>query len=254
MNYTQSIGNIVELKCITKFIELGYECSIPYGNGAKYDFIADINGELLRFQCKSSFNPKKKDGSIDTEAIQFYTVSQTTNTQKTVRHTYSKEQIDYFATCFNDKVYIIPVEECSTSKTLRFSPPKNNQQYNNAEDYEIFHFFSKNEELEKTEEEFKNRQTTDNEIKKYYCSQCGKEITMYSDSGLCNSCYRMTTRIVERPSREELKEMIRTMPFTTIGKNFNVSDNAVRKWCKAENLPSKSGEIKKYSDKEWEKI
>mgnify|MGYP003400600460 CR=1 FL=1 len=31
------------------FIELGYDCSIPYGNSAKYDFIADINGELLKF-------------------------------------------------------------------------------------------------------------------------------------------------------------------------------------------------------------
>lgn len=31
MNYTQSIGNVVELKCIAKFIEMGYEVSIPYG-------------------------------------------------------------------------------------------------------------------------------------------------------------------------------------------------------------------------------
>ena len=46
MNYTQSIGNVVELKCIAKFIEMGYEVSIPYGNGAKYDFVADVNGEF----------------------------------------------------------------------------------------------------------------------------------------------------------------------------------------------------------------
>lgn len=58
MNYTQSIGNIVELQCISKFIELGYEVSIPYGNGAKYDFIADVNGKFLRIQCKSCSNPK----------------------------------------------------------------------------------------------------------------------------------------------------------------------------------------------------
>ena len=44
MEYTQSKGNLVELQCISKFIELGYECSIPYGNSAKYDFIADVNG------------------------------------------------------------------------------------------------------------------------------------------------------------------------------------------------------------------
>ena len=58
MNYTQSIGNIVELQCISKFIELGYEVSIPYGNGAKYDFVADVNGKFLRIQCKSCSNPK----------------------------------------------------------------------------------------------------------------------------------------------------------------------------------------------------
>lgn len=37
MNYTQSIGNVVELKCIAKFIEMGYEVSIPYGNALKLE-------------------------------------------------------------------------------------------------------------------------------------------------------------------------------------------------------------------------
>jgi len=35
---------------------------------------------------------------------------------------------------------------------------------------------------------------------------------------------------------------------------FKVSDNAVRKWCKKYNLPSKRKDIQKYSDIEWEKI
>lgn len=48
--------------------------------------------------------------------------------------------------------------------------------------------------------------------------------------------------------------MIRTMPFTKIGEIFYVSDNAIRKWCKAENLPSKKTEINKFSDEEWSKI
>lgn len=255
MNFTQSIGNIVELKCITKFIELGYEVSIPYGNGAKYDFIADINGELLRFQCKSASYPRK-NGVEDFEAIQIATICQTTNTQKTVRHKYTKEQIDYFATCFNDKVYIIPVEECSTSKTLRFSPPKNNQQnYNKAEDYEISVFFTESKELIDTKREFEEKcQKEIKEEQKYYCSNCGTPISAYSDSGLCPTCCSITTRKVKRPSREELKEMIRTMPFTTIGKNFNVTDNAIRKWCRAEDLPSRVGDIKKYTDEEWKKV
>lgn len=55
-------------------------------------------------------------------------------------------------------------------------------------------------------------------------------------------------------TREELKNLIRTTPFTRIGEQYNVSDNAVRKWCDKYNLPRKVSEIKQYSDEEWEKI
>ena len=48
--------------------------------------------------------------------------------------------------------------------------------------------------------------------------------------------------------------MIRNMPFTKIGERYIVSDNAIRKWCKAENLPTTKKEINKFSDEEWSKI
>jgi hypothetical protein len=35
---------------------------------------------------------------------------------------------------------------------------------------------------------------------------------------------------------------------------FGVTDNTIRKWCDAENLPRKATDIKQYSDTEWEKI
>ena len=79
-----------------------------------------------------------------------------------------------------------------------------------------------------------------------YCKECGKEITQYSTTGMCADCQHKSSRIVDRPSREELKEMIRTIPFTTIAKQYGVSDNAIRKWCKYYNLPYKVSEIKKY--------
>ena len=56
MNYTQSIGNIVELQCISKFIELGYEVSIPYGNGAKYG----VSDNTIRKWCIAENLPHKK--------------------------------------------------------------------------------------------------------------------------------------------------------------------------------------------------
>ena len=55
-------------------------------------------------------------------------------------------------------------------------------------------------------------------------------------------------------TREQLKKLIREQPFTTIAKSFNVSDNAIRKWCDKFKLPRKKTEIKKYSDQEWKLI
>ena len=45
---TKQIGNLTELQCITRFYELGYTVSVPYGDSEKYDFILDINGNILR--------------------------------------------------------------------------------------------------------------------------------------------------------------------------------------------------------------
>lgn len=254
MNYTQSIGNVTELKCITKFIEMGYEVSIPYGNGAKYDFIADVNGKLIKIQCKASKNPKK-NGIIDENAFCFDATCSTTNTKKTTRHIYTAEQIDYFATEWNDKIYLIPVSECSTSKTLRLLPPKNNNQiYNKAEDYEIESIFSYSEDLLSSRELFVERQIKQSKTIQYFCKKCGALLSGKTISNLCPKCYSISNRKVERPSREELKSLIRTLPFTQIAAQYGVTDNAIRKWCDAEGLPRKVSEIKRYNEEEWKLI
>lgn len=92
------------------------------------------------------------------------------------------------------------------------------------------------------------------EKKEYYCSSCGKKLYDKDKTGLCPECYKKTTRKAERPSREELKDLIRKIPFTEIAFRYGVSDNAVRKWCDAVNLPRKKVEINQYSDTEWSKI
>ena len=53
---------------------------------------------------------------------------------------------------------------------------------------------------------------------------------------------------------EELKNLIRTLPFTQIAAQYGVTDNAIRKWCDAEGLPRKVSEIKKYNEEEWKLI
>lgn len=257
MDYTQTIGNTNELKCLTAVMQLGFDCSIPYGNSAKYDFIADINGELLRFQCKSS-NFVNDHGVVRTDAFRFATTCQTTNTKETIRHKYDSNQIDYFITCFQDKVYVVPVEECSFSKTLRFAPPNNGcKEWNNANNYLLENYFTYSTQYLKSKEIYLNRDVT-SEVKKKEsvnlnkCSICGKSIS--SSAKLCVECAQINSRKAERPSRDLLKELIRNNSFIQIGKDYGVSDNAVRKWCLQYNLPNKVSEIKKLTNTEWDNI
>ena len=91
-----------------------------------------------------------------------------------------------------------------------------------------------------------------------YCKNCGKEIWKKSTSNLCLDCFNKKRKEDAKKNslitREELKQLIRTTPFTTIGTNFGMSDNAIRKWCDKFNLPRTKKEINSYSDEEWEKI
>lgn len=126
-------GNLTELQCLTAFTELGYTVSIPYGDCAKYDFIADINNKLYRIQCKTS-------SEQDVGVYKFATRSTQVGTTSTNVRTYTEEDIDFFATIIDGKCYLVPITEVSgKQKTLRFIPPKNGQKEGiaYAKDYEL---------------------------------------------------------------------------------------------------------------------
>lgn len=76
---------------------------------------------------------------------------------------------------------------------------------------------------------------------KKYC-KCGIEISY--DAKQCKPCFDKSRQTIERPTKEQLLKLIITKPFTTIAKQFGVSDNAIRKWCKAYDLPFKYNDIK----------
>lgn len=86
----------------------------------------------------------------------------------------------------------------------------------------------------------------------FYCKDCGKEISYGATR--CIECSIKKQRKTERPSREELKDLIRVLPFTEIGRKYNVTDNAIKKWCDAVALPRTKREINQYSNEDWAKI
>ena len=132
MNSKQK-GNITELECMLAFIKLGYNVLTPYGDCERYDFVVDVNGKFIRVQVKTSRT--YNDGA----SFSFSGRSCNRKDGQIIHHYYTNEEIDYFATIFDGKCYLIPVEECGADKKLRTLPAKNGQVRGItwAKDYEL---------------------------------------------------------------------------------------------------------------------
>lgn len=131
---TKQKGNITEIQCLLAFMQNGYKVSIPYGEDCRYDLILDTGSKLLRIQCKTSHSlPNPEDG------FKFKTKSVVITTHGAKESKYSEEEIDFFATVYNEECYLVPVSECSNEKTLRYHYPANGQRkgISLAENYKL---------------------------------------------------------------------------------------------------------------------
>lgn len=224
-------GQLIELKVQEELVRYGFDVSIPTYNASKYDIIADTGSELLKIQVKKSLG--KQNGRFT-----FACTTQNVRSHTKAKHKYTADEIDYFATVWKDKVYLIPVDETSNEKTL-YEDGSNEYLAEN-----VLHAYSR-----LSDEQLYNYVTQSNHT---YCTNCGTEIS--TGSSLCVSCRNITQRTVDRPQRDELKRLLRSYSFLAIGKMFGVTDNAVRKWCDSENLPRKSSVIKNYTEEQWRNI
>lgn len=64
-------------------------------------------------------------------------------------------------------------------------------------------------------------------------------------SQMCVDC-RTKEKRKNVPPKEDLEKLIYNTSFVQIGKQYGVSDNAVRKWCASYGLPFRYGELHKY--------
>ena len=77
------------------------------------------------------------------------------------------------------------------------------------------------------------------------CPICGKPMTALAKMCLeCSNIAKENLRKVNRPSKEDLNNMIRSMPFTKIAEKYGDTDNTVRQWCKSYGLPYRRKDIR----------
>lgn len=95
-------------------LRYGFDISIPSYNASKYDLIADTGRELLKIQVKKSIGASNSSFS-------FSCTTQNVRSSSKAKHKYTEDEIDYFATVWKDKVYLIPVDETSFQKTIKFN-------------------------------------------------------------------------------------------------------------------------------------
>ena len=110
---SQKKGTITEMAVAIYLLQLGYNVSQPFCQDSKYDLIVDVEGKLLRLQVK-------KARLASSTSITFSCRSTTTNVKNCKSKKYNAEEIDYFATYWNGKAYLVSISECSTQKSLHF--------------------------------------------------------------------------------------------------------------------------------------
>lgn len=77
------------------------------------------------------------------------------------------------------------------------------------------------------------------------CIDCGTLI--YKESERCNICaHKNQRKVLDRPEPLILAKMIVEKGFHNTGIYYGVSDNAIKKWCKAYNIPHMKKELKEW--------
>lgn len=233
-----------ELLFLSELVNYGV-VSIPYGNSGRYDCIIDIEGDLYKIQIKSV-----NQINDDTLMVPFSNTRMSAN--GTVKKEYTSDEIDFIGIVYNYNLYLFPTGIASTALTVKITNQnlKNNSHF--LEDFRIEKILDIDLKTWISLKEETRKMNGANHQAKYKCSVCGAPVA--KENNLCINCARIASRKVERPTREILKEKIRHQSFTAIAKEYTVTDNSIRKWCRSYGLPFRVKEIKSYSDEEWKEI
>lgn len=118
-------GNIGEAIILAEFVKRGIQCSVPFGDCARYDLIADFNGKLNKIQIKYC-------GQISNNNSFICPCASSTNHTTNKHYTTYENDVDYIA-CYVvplDKSILIPIKDIGKRKsiTVRLYSAENGQQ------------------------------------------------------------------------------------------------------------------------------
>jgi len=111
MNDKEIKGITTELLCQIEFLKRGVNVSVPVSSYCRYDFVIDINGNLLRVQAKHA-RPSKTGFRISTKSTHLAAKG------KNVTKKYTVDDIDYFCSFYENNCYLIPIREIGNQTTL----------------------------------------------------------------------------------------------------------------------------------------
>ena len=81
-------------------------------------------------------------------------------------------------------------------------------------------------------------------LKANKCLICGKEFHPVHNQKYCSRECHYQSKSKEVIAKEELEQLLKDSSFEAVARQFNVSSNAVRKWCKKLGLPTKASYYK----------
>lgn len=117
---TKSIGDISEVMVMAALLRCGAAVLKPVGDNQRYDLVVDLDGCFSRVQCKTG---RLKDGRIA-----FPTCSSYAHRGRVGKGYLGEADVFGIYCPENDRVYLVPVEQCGGRMAhLRCDPTKNGQ-------------------------------------------------------------------------------------------------------------------------------
>lgn len=194
---------IAQSKAIASLISKDFDIFLPIGDHLPFDLIAYKNNECFRIQTKYA-----GDGFLNKNT---YWYSKNTVSKKQ----YNKNDFDYYAAYLPDKdIVIFPSIKfagCTIATTIPQSP-------NSFYWFEDFLGFT----LDCDKKTYKDFGLTLNDV-----------ISEKYKNSHKKGMVRLNSRKVERPSKEELEQLVWEKPTVQIAKDLGVSDVAIGKWCES---------------------